>query len=180
MTAAEAAGNRATVALIARGAHVRAEAVVRALTGLEVLPRTYAAVQVEAELAGVTGMPPLAPRAPRVPPVELRVARLVESIEAERAENVRLTSERDFARGEVATLRGIVAELRAELRAELGAAAALAPKPAAPTVEMRELPQKRLPAAAAREPRLAAVPPSRPVVTLDLSAVPPDALVETG
>jgi uncharacterized protein (DUF433 family) len=56
------------VALIARGAHVRAEAVVRALTGLEVLPRTYVAVQVEAELAGVTGMPPLAPRAPRQAP----------------------------------------------------------------------------------------------------------------
>jgi hypothetical protein len=56
------------VSQIARAAQVRQEAVRKVLSGLEVWPRTYAAVADAARAAGVAGVPPLAERAPRQRP----------------------------------------------------------------------------------------------------------------
>jgi hypothetical protein len=168
-------------------AKVRVAAARRVLTGAEVWLKTYRAVAAAAAGLGITDLPPPAPRASRrTPPVDVDalVAEAVAEwqgvsrgqtarIEELQAIIVGLTAERDFARDEVVTLRGLVGELRARV-AELEAASAVnaAREPlaseaiAAPATARAAEPRPAPPA------RLAVVPPERKVVTVVMPGEP--------
>ena len=185
MTATELAADIDARAVVAMQARVSVRAVVDVLRGYPARRRLYAAVLLAAETQGldratIPGRSPVevaAWKAKRQPAPKTTTAPPKPCPDC-----AGLREERDFARGEVATLRGIVAELRARVAVleaasapSVGALRADAPTAPCGRDEKVQVVQVRQPA-----PRLAAVPPARPVVTLDLSALPPDALGETG